>query len=217
MKSEEQYTRCVVLILVFSFIPAIVSASEGPGETRKTAARLMVKDFSRLRIHKLYVPDFCGGSSHPNPQGAFFAAEFSKLLTETAKSFVVQSRVEAHRFLAQSSLTDCDLSHPEVLLKFSSNFGVDCLLSADRSADKNSYTMDFVLRDLSGKELSQFHYSEPAYPETEGLFPQQRHLRGGRIILLSLTVSAKSEASICPIPEASQGGQVSKTSSFLLS
>ena len=171
MKSEEQCTRCVVLILVFSFIPAIVSASEGPGETRKSAARLMVKEFSRLRIHKLYVPDFCGGSSDPNPQGAFFAAEFSKLLTETAKSFVVQSRAETHRFLAQSSLTDCDLSHPEVLLKFSSNFGVDCLLSADRSADKNSYTMDFVLRDLSGKELSRFHYSEPAYPETEGLFP----------------------------------------------
>jgi TonB family protein len=170
MKSEH-YTRCVVLILVLSFIPAIVSASEGPGDTRKSAARLMVKEFSRLRIHKLYVPDFCGGSSHPNPHGAFFAAEFSKLLTETAKNFVVQSRVEAHRFLVQSRLTDCDLIQPEVLSKLSSNFGMDCLLSADRSADKNSYTMDFVLRDLSGKELSRFHYSEPAYPETEGLFP----------------------------------------------
>ena len=170
MKAE-QYTRCVVLILVFGFIPAIVSASEEPGETRKSAARLMVKEFSRLGIHKLYVPDFCGGSSHPNPQGAFFAARFSELLTETAKEFVVQSRVEAHRFLVQSSLTDCDLSQPDVLSKFSSNFGVDSLLSADRSADKNSYTMDFVLRDLSGKELSRFHYSEPDYPGTEGLFP----------------------------------------------
>jgi hypothetical protein len=164
-------TRCVVLLLTVSFTSAGARPSEGPKEVRKSAATQMAKEFSRLGFHKLYVPDFCGGSSQPNPRGAFFAAVFSQLLTERAKNFVVESRVEAHRFLVQSHLTDCDLSRLEVLSKFSSNFGVDSVLSADRSADKNSYTMDFVLRDLSGKALSCFHYSEPNEPQTEGLFP----------------------------------------------
>jgi TonB family protein len=170
MKSE-QCTRCALVILVFILIPAYARCSEEPREIRKSAANQMAKQFSGLGIHKLYVPDFCGGSSHPNPRGAFFAATFSKLLSHNAKKFVIESRVEAHRFLLQGSLTDCDLTRPEVLSKFSSKFGVDSLLSADRSVNKDSYTMDFILTDVSGKELLRFHYSEPNRAETEGLFP----------------------------------------------
>jgi TonB family protein len=131
----------------------------------------MAKDLSHLGIHKLYVPDFCDSSSHPEGPGAFFAASFSQLFEEDAKNFAVLSRIEAHRFLLQNHWTDCDLTRSDVLLKFSTVFGVDSLLFGSLSSDINSYSIDFLLRDLSGKPLLRSSYVEHRDPMMEGDFP----------------------------------------------
>lgn len=159
-----------VLILVLSAIPISVSATENI-EHRKSAAKHMVKEFSSLGVHRIYVPDFCEGPFQPSARGAYFAATFSELLAENQKSFGVLNRIDAHRFLQQNNLTDCDLVRPEILSTFSSQFSVDALLSATLSADKSGDAMDFVLRDLSGKELSRSHYNEPHDAFTEAEFP----------------------------------------------
>ena len=79
--------------------------------------------------------------------------------------------MDGHRFLQQNNLTDCDLVRPEILSTFSSKFGLDALLSATVSVENSSYTMDFVLRDLAGKELSHSHYSEPYTAGTTSELP----------------------------------------------
>ncbi len=162
--------RAFVLILVFLTIATNASATKN-GEHRKSAAKQMAKEFSSLGVKKIYVPDFCEGPSQPSARGAFFAATFSELLAGRKKDFAVVSRTDAHRFLHEKNLTDCDLVRPEVLSDFSSEFSVDALLSAALAFDKSSYTMDFVLTNLLGKQLTHSHYTEPHDAETEALFP----------------------------------------------
>ena len=144
--------------------------AENVPDLRKASVGQMAKEFSKLGVHKIYVPDFCDGSSRPNDHGAFFAAVFSDLLTHKAKGFAVASRIDVHRFLLQSNLTDCDLERPSVLSNVSSQFGVDSVLSASLSGDSNTNRLDFILKDLSGKELLRFQHTEPR-PAMEGIFP----------------------------------------------
>ncbi len=160
-----------LVILALLAAPRNVHATEDAERRRTSAANHMAKEFSSLGVHKLYVPDFCDSSLRPIDRGAFFAATFSKLLSKKAKSFAVESRVEAHRFLKENSLTDCDLSRAETLSRFSSQFSVDSVLFVNLTVDKGAYTIDFSLKDLSGKELSRSSYSEPCYSETEAYFP----------------------------------------------
>lgn len=163
-------SRSLALILILLSIPTNARAADNV-KNRESAAKYMAKAFSTVGIHRMYVPDFCDGSSRPDAHGAFFAATFSDLLAKRAKGFALVSRIDAHRFLQQNNLTDCDLSRPEILSKFSSEFSVDSILSASVLLTENSYSMNFVLRDLAGTELSRFPYREPCDAETEGAFP----------------------------------------------
>jgi TonB family protein len=162
--------RRLAFILILFIIPRNVCSTENV-ENQKSTAKQMAKEMSSLGVHRLYVPDFCDGPSRPNARGAFFAATFSELLAQKAKGFAVVSRTDAHRFLQQNNLTDCDLTRPEILAKFSSEFSVDCILSASLLLETDSYSMDFVLRDISGKELFRSHYREPHDAGTEAHFP----------------------------------------------
>lgn len=161
----------LLVILALLAAPRNVHATEDAGQRRKSAANHMAKEFSGLGFHKLYVPDFCDSLSRPIDRGAFFAATFSKLLSKKAKSFAVENRVEAHRFLKENNLTDCDLSRAATLSRFSSQFSIDSVLFVNLTVDKDSCSIDFSLKDLSGKELSRSTYSEPRSRETEGYFP----------------------------------------------
>ena len=163
--------RSFVFILVLIAIPANICSAAEIDARRASVAGHLAKEFAGLGIHKVYIPDFCDSTSGPSDLGAFFAATFSELIAKKAKGFVVESRIDGHHFLQQNNFTDCNLIRPEVLSKFSSALSVDSVLSASLSGDKDSYSMDFILRDLSGRELSHSHYSERRYAQTEALFP----------------------------------------------
>lgn len=158
------------LALWLLLIPTSVHAACSV-ESEKSAAKQMAKEISGVGAHKVYVPDSCDAHSTPNVRGAFFAATFSEFLAAELKGFSVVSRIDAHRFLQQNGLTDCDLARPDVISKFSSELGVDSILHLNLSFDKSSYSINFVLCDLAGKELSRFQYSEPNDGLTEALFP----------------------------------------------
>lgn len=145
------------------------SRATGVSEKRKSAATQMKKEFSRLGIHKLYVPDFCNSSRASGP-GVLFASIFSLALKD-AKDFTVLSRSDAHNFLVKNKWTDCDLSNPDTLLCFSREFGVDSILTGTMVPADGSFSIDLVLHDLSGKELTRLNYSEPYQAGTVGMFP----------------------------------------------
>lgn len=160
--------RCTA-ILTLVLISSCIARPKDISETRKSTAQQMKKDFSSLGIHKLYVPDFCN-SSNTSGAGALFASVFSHSLTDS-KDFTVLSRVEAHRFLIQNHWTDCDLSNPDILQKFSSAFGIDSILAGSLVSDNESFSINFVLHDLSGKDLYRLRYSEPLQALTVGMLP----------------------------------------------
>ena len=169
--ASRSHLRPCAIVLCFLLLSAAARPGTFSAEKRKLAAQRMANDLSRLGIHKLYVADFCDSSSHPEGRGAFFAASFSQLFEDDVKDFAVLSRIEAHRFLLQNHWTDCDLARPDVLLKFSTAFGVDSLLLGSLSSDINSHSIDFLLRDLSGKPLLRSSYTERRDPMIEGDFP----------------------------------------------
>lgn len=160
-----RWTTIIALILTLS---AIARPQSIP-DSRKSTALQIKKDLSSLGIRKVYVPDFCG-SSPASGSGAFFASFFSVLLAD-AKNFAVLSRVVAHRFLLQNHWTDCDLSDPGILKKFSSEFAIDSILAGSFVPKNDSFSMNFVLFDLSGKELYFMDYNEPFQAGNVGLFP----------------------------------------------
>jgi TonB family protein len=190
--------RCLGLILAFVAIPVSVRAAEDVEHRRTSAANRMAKELSGSGIHRVYVPDSCDSVSRPNGRGAFFAATFSALLAKKVKGFAIESRVDAHRFLRQNNLTDCDLGRAEILSKFSSELGVDSVLYLNLTADKDSYSIEFTLRDLSGKELSRSRYTEPCYAETEALFPASAAASGWPFYFASLDGVSQPKGAFMP-------------------
>lgn len=178
-----------------------IHAAQEIEDRRISAANHMAKEFSGLGIHKMYVPDFCDGQSRPDDRGAFFAASFSKLLSKKAKSFSVEGRGEAHRFLQQENLTDCHLTRVEVLSRFSKQFGVDSMLFVNLSVEKDSYVVDLSLRDLSGKELTRSRYSERRYGETEANFPATRSTGGWPFYFADLDGVSRPKFVSAPNPD----------------
>jgi TonB family protein len=158
-----------VAILTLLVVHSDLAHSTEISDRRKSTTQQMKKEFSRLGIHKLYIPDFCD-SGRVNGPGALFASIFSLWLKD-AKDFTVLSRVDVHRFLIENHWTDCDLSNPDALLKLSKEFGVDSILAGRLVPVNKSFSIDFVLRDLSGKELTRLNYSEPFEAQTIGMFP----------------------------------------------
>jgi TonB family protein len=96
--------------------------------------------------------------------GQYFAASFATLLNNKARSFAVVNRVDAHRYLNKSAQTDHDLSTPDILAKFVSDFGTDAILSGSISVNEGVATIDFVGREASGKELFRSQYEEKLNP-----------------------------------------------------
>jgi TonB family protein len=74
------------------------------------------------------------------------------------------------------------------------------MLFANLSVDKDSYSLDFFLRDLSGEELSCSHYSESRYAETEAHFPGIAAPSGWPFYFLLLDGVAAPKCLKCPNP-----------------
>jgi TonB family protein len=158
------------IALQFTLLSIAVHAVDIP-QNRKSATGRIVKDFSSLGLHRLYVPDFCDNSFHPDGLSSLFAFVFSGLLEKTTKDFAVLNRAEAHRFLLKNQWTDCDLSKPEVLAKFAAALDVDSLLFVRVSSDDKSFLVDFSFRDITGKELLRSSYNEPFGVVSLGFLP----------------------------------------------
>jgi len=190
----------LVLTAILAVTSTSIHPSEKVGDRRKSSVAEMVQEFSSLGIHKLYIPDFCDAASRPDDRGAFFAGVFSDLLAHKAHVFTVVSRADVHRFLVRSNSTDCDLQNPAILSSVSSEFGIDSVLSATLAADKNSYRLDFVLRDVSGKELSRIQHVEPRVAETEALFPATAAASGWPFYFLMFDGVKVGRCLKCPNP-----------------
>lgn len=162
--------RFFAIALQFSLLSIAVHAVDIP-QNRKSTTQAMAKDFSRLGLHRLYVPDFCDSSFHPDGLSSLFAFIFSGLLEKNTKDFAVLSRAETHRFLLSKQWTDCDLMKPEVLTKFAAALGVDSLLFVRVSSDNRLFSVDFSFRDITGKELLRSSYKEPIEAFTLGFLP----------------------------------------------
>jgi hypothetical protein len=55
--------------------------------------------------------------------------------------------------------------------KFATEFNIDSILNGELVPEDGSFSMNFVLHDLAGKELFRISYSEPYNAQTVGLFP----------------------------------------------
>jgi hypothetical protein len=113
-----------------------------------------------LGLRKIYLPDFTDTSGRQIILGRFFAATFSKLLNDNARDFAVISRIDLHRYLANSGWTDHDLSTADVLSKLVSHFSPDAILWGSVSANQDAATIDLIVRDPLGKELFRSQYAE---------------------------------------------------------
>lgn len=162
--------RLAAIALLFILLPIAVHAVDVP-QNRKSLIHEMAQDVSRLGLHKIYVPDSCDSSFHPDGLSSFFAFLFSDMLEKNNRDFAVLNRAEAHRFLLKSRSTDCDLVKPEVLTKFVAALGVDSLLFVFASSDNNSFSVDLSFRDITGKELLRSSYKEPFEAFTLGYLP----------------------------------------------
>jgi hypothetical protein len=162
--------RLQILVLLLALLPLTVGAIENP-ESRKSFAHKMSRDFSRLGLQHVYLPDSCDASGHPNGTDAFFFFTFSRSLAKEKKNPAVVSRAEAHYVLLSNGWTDCDLAKSEVLTRLASALDIDSLLFLHVSSDKGSFSVELSLRDIAGKELSHFAYAEPADAMTLGFFP----------------------------------------------
>jgi hypothetical protein len=156
---EKNLLRVVAVAFLFLFLPVCLLADLS--KDRKSEAHLLADEISRKNIHKLYVPDVCDASSHPNGLNASFASAFSQLLAKSKVNFALLDRAEAHRYLLAHQLTDCDLlKSGDTLLTFAANFGVDSLLLASVNPTDTSFVVDFHLRDIAGTELFHSSYTE---------------------------------------------------------
>jgi TonB family protein len=162
--------RLLTIALLLILLPIAVQPADVL-QNRKALIHQMAQDFSRLGLRKLYLPDSCDSSSHPNGVSSFYAFIFSGMLETDKKGFAVLDRAEAHRFLLKNQWTDCDLMKPEVLAKFAAGLGVDSLLFVVTSSNSNSFSVDFSFRDISGKELLRSSYKEPFEAFNLGFLP----------------------------------------------
>ncbi len=150
------------LILVFLacvFVSAGSAESEN-GQGRKKFARQLQHDVSLFAVHNVYVPDFVDVSGKQCSAGQFYAASFSKLLTDDAKGFTVIPRVDAHRSLLRSRWTDRDLAKKDALAKLVSEFAPDAILWGTLSAKDGQLTIEIIARDPTAKEIFRESFTE---------------------------------------------------------
>ncbi len=176
-----------VLVFVACLLTLVsIGRAEDSSKKRKAAARQMSKDLSRLDLHKVYVPDFVDILGRRTAAGCYFGAAFSKLLAENAKNFVVIGRIDVHRYLEKNGWSDTDLSKADVMSKLVTEFSLGAVLSGVISADRDSYTIDFTVRDLSGKESLRAQYQEKIDPVLSGNLPAESEVAGHNIYFAGL-------------------------------
>jgi TonB family protein len=157
---EDNLKKFVILVCLACVFASNGSAETDNRKTRKKFARQLQQNISGLALHKVYVPDFTDPSGKQNLLGRFYAASFSKLLSDDSKAFSVVQRNNAHRLLSESGWTDRDLAKSDVLAKVVSEFHPDAILWGTLSTNGDKLTIDFVARDPSDKELFRDQFSE---------------------------------------------------------
>jgi TonB family protein len=167
---------------------------------RKPAAQQMSKDLARLALHKVYVPDFVDTSGKRTALGCFFGASFSKLIGENAKNFAIISRIDVNRYLDKNGWSDSDLSNADVMSKLASEFSLDGILSGMISSDHGTYTIDFTVRDVSGRELFRTQYREKIDPVVSANLPVENEVAGHNFYFAGLDGVTNPKCVRCPIP-----------------
>ena len=147
------FLACILAIAGFA-------KADDLSDRREAAAQRLANEIARSAVHRIYVPDFTDVSGEHVVLGRFLAATFSTLLHDNAKGFAVANRIDAHRYLAESGRTDRDLSAIEALAKLVSDLGADAILWGTVWVNQDAVTIDFSLRDTSGKELLKSRYEE---------------------------------------------------------
>jgi len=160
----------------------------------------MSKDLARLALHKVYVSDFADTSGKRTALGCFFGASFSKLIGENAKNFAIISRIDVHRYLDKNGWSDTDLSKADVMSKLASEFSLDAILSGVISADRESYTIDFTVRDLSDKELFRSQYKEKIDPVFSANLPGESEVSGSNFYFAGFDGVTIPKCVLCPSP-----------------
>src|SRR5258707_15377186 len=125
---KDNLKKFVIILCLTCVFAATGSAESDYGKARKKFARQLQQRISGLPLHNVYVPDFTDPPGKQNPLGRFYAASFSKLLTDDSKAFSVVQRNAVHRFLSGSGWTDRDLAKSDVLAKVVSEFSPDAIL-----------------------------------------------------------------------------------------
>jgi TonB family protein len=175
---------------------------------RRPAARQMSKDLARLALRKVYVPDFVDTSGTRTAVGCFFGASFSKLIGENAKNFAIISRIDVHRYLDKNGWSDSDLSNADVLSKLVSEFRLDGVLSGMISNDQDTYTIDFTVRDVSGKELFRTQYREKIDPVFAANLPAENEVSGGNFYCAGFDGVTIPKCVHCPTPDEKRASTV---------
>lgn len=182
--------------------------ADGPKD-RKALAQELTKDIVRSGVRRIYFPDLMDASDRQVVSGRFFAADFARLVNERAKStFVVVSRVEVHKYLAKSGLTDHDLSTDQIRAQLVSNFGLDAILSGTIAVNQGGVTIDLIGRDPSGKELFQSRYEEVLTPTLTDEMDVWRS--GGDFYFPGLDGVTVPKCLFCPIPQRPSGDRAKR-------
>jgi TonB family protein len=152
---------------VFLLVPLTASAKE---PDRGASIEKLAKGIALTGVHRIYVPDFPDSSGQPSGTGAFLAATFSHLLTDSAQGFSTLDRAQAHSYLLKHNLTDYALADPSNQRTFATQFEVDAILFGVINSTDGSEFLKLTLSDPTGKNLLQDSYSEPSNL-TENRFP----------------------------------------------
>ena len=203
--------RPTLLLATLSLLPCFVNAQQGQ-DLRKPTAEQISSEITRLALRRVYVSDFLDPSGQRTPTGAYFAAAFSKLLRQPAHDFNIISRFNAHKFLDDSGWTDRDISNPDVLAKFTTEFNPDAFVSGTVVPGNHSVSIDLVLTDLSRKELLRVPYREELSEQFDGSFPPATNASGRIFYFYGLDGTDFPKCIYCPSPSYSDSARRAKIS-----
>jgi TonB family protein len=150
------------------------------------AAEDLARNIAKLKLQKVYVPDFLGSDTARTDRGAYFAAAFAKMLAEhTGKIFEVVDRAAVQRSYDNLKLTAHDLQEREVLSRLGVENGADTILWGTTAQTAKGISIDLSLCEArSGNVLYSLKYRQPRTPQFESLFPAESD-PSGRVFYFS--------------------------------
>jgi TonB family protein len=186
----------VLLTCVLAFAQ---EANANVVDARRAFVQELAKDVTRSKVKKVYVLDFTNESGRFSILGRFFAATFAGMLGEDATGFVVLDRVQVRRSLSKTGRTDQELAGPDVLAKLVSDIGADGILWGKVSVNQSVATIDLVMRDPSGKDLTQSRYEEKLDGELRADLEASQS--GSVFYYAGLDGVSSPKCLYCPVPE----------------